>query len=75
MKKLNASNRLSNYELLRIISMLGIIGSHCVTQGQAIDVANGFTFLFCCFLRVFGKLGVHVFVIITSWFFDLPNPN
>lgn len=75
MTDLKNSNRLSNLEFLRIISMLGIIASHCVTQGHAIDVANGFNFVICCFFNVFGKLGVHVFVILTSWFLVEKLPN
>ena len=61
-------NRLSNIELLRIISILLIISFHYVYKsGFTYDTLNYNTFIVKTF-TFFGELGVNLFVLITGYF-------
>ncbi len=64
------SARMSNIELLRILSMLLIVGAHYAAHGASVSSikslsANGF---FLQALSLGGKLGVNCFVLITGYF-------
>ena len=61
--------RNSSLELLRILSMIAIIGYHFYTQ-TAIGSADDSSVSACTamFLGAFGRTGVNVFVIIGAWF-------
>lgn len=63
-----SGGRQSNFELLRIVCMIGIIASHYVTQSDAIEITTGANLLICLLANIGGKFGVNCFVIITSWF-------
>lgn len=67
----NKLDRDSNIELLRILAMLGIIISHMIgwspNFGQIISGANKQT-LFLELLSGLGKIGVHVFFLISGYF-------
>ena len=76
---ININNRKSNFELLRIISMLMIIGHHLVlhsdfcfstvdvyiTTGQIIQLINS---IWITFLKIIGKVGVDIFILISGYF-------
>lgn len=62
--------RQSNIELLRIIAMIAIIAHHFVVHGQFefdTDVVT-FNSVWTQFIRVGGKIGVNLFVLITGYF-------
>ena len=63
-------SRASNFELLRIFAMLGIIAYHYVVHGQVSLTENGDffqrTFLEC--FSMFGKIGVNLFIMISAYF-------
>lgn len=68
-------NRLSNFELLRIIAMLGIIIHHSTVHGllKNIDfvqyfIHNSDKFVAQQFFVMVGKIGVLLFVLITGYF-------
>lgn len=67
-KTRNMQTRASNIELLRIIAMLGIILHHCVFHGQALNYVTGYNRLYTYFIIIFGKVGVTIFISITSFF-------
>ena len=64
-------DRLSNFELLRIISMLLIVMGHFFWHGEGVAIGNGEPFLsvlLADWTRVYGKLGVDVFVLLSGYF-------
>lgn len=64
------SNRLSNFELLRIISMIIIIAHHFSIHGGFEFLADRMTIprLWIRFLQMGGKIGANVFVLISGYF-------
>ena len=59
--------RQSNFELLRIISMLLIIAHHFAIHGGYSDVLK----INACFIKILeigGKLGVNIFILISGYF-------
>ena len=64
----NKAQRNSNVELLRIIAMFGIILHHCVVHAQALDYVEGFNRLYSYLLLIFGKVGVTIFIAISSYY-------
>lgn len=66
--------RSSNFELLRIIAMLAIIGYHFELQNAIVSETRGsLPSFFAMILGSFGRTGVNVFVLIGAWFLmDLP---
>lgn len=65
--------RESNFELLRILAMLLIIMSHCVTHGvggygEILNYNLNFNVICTYIFGIWGGLGVIIFVIITCWF-------
>ena len=61
--------RLSNFELLRIIAMILIILHHYAYHGNLISIPNdNFNKYVAVFIIVGGKVGVNVFVLITGYF-------
>ena len=65
--------RSSNFELLRILSMLMIVASHAAQHagidGFSILAAKpGLNVLSTILLGTYGQLGVFLFIIISSWF-------
>ncbi len=64
------SKRLSNFELLRIISMIIIIAHHFSIHGGFEFLAARMTIprLWIRFLQMGGKIGVNVFVLISGYF-------
>lgn len=61
--------RLSNFELLRIVSMLIIIAYHYAVHGKfSFDNITSFNYFWIQFLSLWGKLGVNCFVLITGYF-------
>lgn len=62
-------NKQSNYELLRIISMLLIIGTHLYEHTDGLMFAPmSFNKLVSIILGSFGVVGVDCFVLISAWF-------
>lgn len=64
------SKRLSNFELLRIISMIIIIAHHFSIHGGFEFLADRMTIprLWIRFLQMGGKIGANVFVLISGYF-------
>lgn len=69
-EKLPTGNRASNIELLRILSMVMIIGFHIAIHSHFPRYAEVFTVnsLWLRFLRMGGKVGVNIFVLISGYF-------
>lgn len=69
---LNAKNveRDSNFELLRIVAMLMIIGHHLALYGAPCDNPSYISpnILLCQFIQGGGKLGDNIFILITGYF-------
>lgn len=67
---LEKTDRNSSIELLRIISMLLIIGHHALYHGCSASLifATDFRTLFIQGFSEFGNLGNYIFVYISSWF-------
>lgn len=59
--------RETKYELLRIISMLFIIGHHFIAHNGNINVIAGNNFIYSL-LYCGGKFGVAIFIMITGYF-------
>lgn len=65
------SNKKSNFELLRLICILMIIGHHAVVYTHGLDFTSNptsITALWLCFIRIGGKLGVNIFMILSGYF-------
>ncbi len=67
------ANRSSNFELLRIISMLMIVASHAMQHAglggwQIITSPVSKNLVASYLLGTYGQLGVMIFIIISSWF-------
>lgn len=64
------ASRFSNFELLRIIAMLMIIGTHCISSSQAFEQFNtgSASYFILTVLQVLCNLGVNLFVLITGYF-------
>lgn len=60
--------RKSNFELLRIISILMIIVAHYCYYGGLLSYGVGTNYALAVFLKTGGKLGVTCFVLITGYF-------
>lgn len=60
--------RNSNIELLRILCIWGITVHHLVFHSTIMDVSLGISRLFAQFFILFGKSGVNIFVLISSYF-------
>lgn len=62
--------RLSNFELLRIIAMLMIIGTHCISSSHAFEqfVNRSTSYIILTVLQTLCNLGVNLFVLITGYF-------
>lgn len=69
--------RKSNYELLRIILMLGIISNHYVVNSGITNLYNynniTANMIFLQFLGSFGKLGINCFLLLTGYFMVKQN--
>lgn len=63
--------RTSNFELLRIVSMIMIICAHYMFHGGMIDNGTYVNHIFAVFLRIGGKLGVNIFVLISAYFLSV----
>ena len=69
------NNRNTNFEILRIISMLAIIAHHYVVNSKLLDI-NGPVFsnsmswraIFTLVFGAWGKTGINCFVLITGYF-------
>ena len=63
------SNRLANFDLLRIISMFMIVSFHCVYHGN-FDYSGSFTTTHWILKEfwLLGELGVNLFMLITGYF-------
>lgn len=62
------SGRKSNFELLRIVSMVMIVACHYCYYGGALFEGSGMTWIIAAFLKTGGKLGVTCFVLISGYF-------
>jgi Uncharacterized protein conserved in bacteria len=62
------TSRLSNFELLRIISMLCIITSHYAFHGGVAQMGSYTNSIVGRCLTIGGGLGVNCFIMISSWF-------
>ena len=60
--------RQSNFELMRIISMIMIVMWHLIFHGNLIDTAQGTTKFILEFLILLGAVHVNSFVIVTGYF-------
>lgn len=68
MKIKSKYERNSSIEMLRIIATIGIILHHYIEQGGGIQNTYGFNEFMCFLITPLGKLGVNVFLIITSYY-------
>ena len=66
----NNGMRQSNFELLRIMCMLSIIGIHVYTQTNAsrLTIDNGLNYIFIVFIAYGGRLVCNCYVMIGAWF-------
>lgn len=62
------SIRMSNIEILRIISIIMIIMHHYVLNTEAIYTEKSLNYYISHFFFIGGKLGVNVFVLISGYF-------
>lgn len=64
------TQRLSNFELLRIVAMLMIIGTHCIASSHAFEYFNSgsASYIVLTVLQALCNLGVNLFVLITGYF-------
>lgn len=60
--------RISNFEILRIISIFMIIMHHYVLNTEAIYIAKSLNYYISHFFYIGGKLGVNCFVLISGYF-------
>ncbi len=67
-KEVSQTNRRSNLELLRIVSMILIVAHHYSVHGGFILPNMNFNKVFIQILSLGGKLGVDCFVLITGYF-------
>ena len=65
---MNRKDRMSNFELLRIISMLIIVIYHFALHGNIINSAQGISKAVSNVLFIGGTLGVNLFVLIGGYF-------
>ena len=65
---INKQKRKSNFELLRIISMICIISHHYVVHGGSLFLKDGPNIGISEFLFLGGKLGVNCFILISGYF-------
>ena len=63
-------NRLSNFEIVRIIAMCFVVISHYAQHGlsQALNTNNAIFDFFAMYLHTFGQIGVALFVLLTGYF-------
>lgn len=67
--KIINEKRQSNFELLRIISMLFIILHHFSNYGKLLEISNPISNkIFGEFINIGGKLGVNLFILISGYF-------
>ena len=72
---MNKIERKSNFELLRIVSIFLIIMHHFSLNSNFEYQMNTFEDIYSKALRIFGKLGVFIFVIISGYFYEKNNVN
>lgn len=62
--------RFSNFELLRIIAMVMIVGSHCLTSTDAVNMVPGgmFSSVLLASMQTVVTYGVNLFALITGYF-------
>ena len=67
--------RSANVELLRIVAMFLIVLSHFATHGRFIFVDNQITtnYLFVNLIKMGGKIGVNIFLLISGYFLVKSN--
>lgn len=65
--------RQSNFELLRIISMIFIILAHYSTHGGILETDFSINYAIMALIRVGGKLGVTCFVLVSAYFMTENN--
>ncbi len=67
---MNKESRQSNFELLRIIAMVMIIATHCLSSSSAFSAfqSNTIQYLILAFIQTLANYGVNLFVLITGWF-------
>lgn len=63
-------SRQSNFELLRIVCMIFIIGIHMTTQTKmdTYTASDGIAYYYCLFIGSAGRLVCNTFVMIGAWF-------
>ena len=61
-------DRISNFEILRILSIFMIILHHYVLNTEAINTARSLNYYISHFFYIGGKLGVNCFVLISGYF-------
>ena len=67
-EKMKVIKRKSNFELLRIISMLGIVLFHFFYHGNYDTSSMNFNSSLIVYLQFVGEVGVDIFVIISGYF-------
>lgn len=60
--------RKSNFELLRIAAMFGIVIFHCLFHSGYETTLNSINNAFIRYFQVFGEVSVNVFILITGYF-------
>lgn len=65
-----SNNRLSNFELLRIVAMFMIVAHHFSVHGQFAFSTDRITIprLWIQFIQLGGKVGVNIFILISGYF-------
>ena len=67
--------RMTNIEILRIISMFMIILSHFSSHGNFIVDGFSINSIFIQFIQILGKIGVNIFVLISGYFLVKKDTN
>lgn len=65
---MSSVERKSNWELLRIISMLMIVSGHFLGQTMAPETTTGTNLFFVCFAGSGARVAVNLFLLIGTWF-------
>ena len=68
MTNIKNEKRLSNFELLRIISMILIVSSHYVLHAPEFTKGLTVNKYILDFISLGGKIGVNCFILITGFF-------
>lgn len=64
----NYGKRDSNWELLRILSMLAIVAGHFVGQTKSLEYVQGIDFIFALIFGSASRIAVALFLFLGTWY-------